>query len=60
MTITLADRFGVTPWAIMREDCGQVIATINHFLEMADKKENELPKGNTIKTTVKDDGFWNF
>jgi hypothetical protein len=44
----------------MREDCGQVISTINHFLEMADKKENELPKGNQIKTTVKDDGFWNF
>lgn len=44
----------------MREDCNEVIATINHFLEMADKKENELPKGNQIKTTVKDDGFWNF
>lgn len=60
MTITIADRFGVTPFVIFREDCNEVIATINHFLEMADKKGNELPKGNQIKTTVKDDGFWNF
>ena len=60
MTITIADRFGVTPFVIFREDCNEVIATINHFLEMADKKENEPPKGNQIKTTVKDDGFWNF
>lgn len=43
----------MTPFDLFREDCGEVIAIINHFVE---KGKEEQPE----QAPAEYDGFWDF
>ena len=53
LTITLADRFKVTPFDIFRENCDDVIQLINFFIQ---KGEDDDTEGGNVQSA--DDGFW--
>ncbi|MBQ3969755.1 MAG: hypothetical protein II685_04635 [Clostridia bacterium] len=51
LTITLANRFQMTPFEILKQDCDEVIDIVNHIIE---KSEENKP------ITPKQDNFWDF
>jgi hypothetical protein len=56
LTVTIADRFRITPFEMFAQDCDEVISLINYFLE---KSETEGKKPKQQPPTV-NDGFWDF
>lgn len=53
LTLTLSERFKITPFKLYKQDCFEVIALINHFIAKADDvDEKPQHKFNA-------DGFWN-
>ena len=52
-TFTLADRYHITPFELYRQDCEEVIMTINFFVAKADEKDEDKPESIY-------DGFWDF
>jgi hypothetical protein len=44
-TFTLSRYFAMTPFALMEQDCDEVIMILNHFIN----KSSELPKEDTPK-----------
>ena len=54
LSVTIADRFKMTPFQLYREDCDAVITLINFYLNKGAPKE-------TAKTKPMNyDGFWDF
>ena len=51
LTITLANRFQMTPFEILKQYCDEVIDIVNHIIE---KSEENKP------ITPKQDNFWDF
>ena len=55
LSITLADRFKMTPFELFQQDCGEVIALINYFIE-----KGETEKKPKQRQPQAGDGFWDF
>ena len=56
LTVTIADRFRMTPFEMFAQDCDEVISLINYFLEKG-KAGNKKPKQ---QPPTVNDGFWDF
>ena len=54
LSITIADRFHITPFELYKQDCGEVIDLINYFLEKSEAEEKKP------KPPAAEDGFWDF
>lgn len=55
LTITIADRFKMTPFEIFAQDCDEVISLINYFIIKGEETENKKPQQPQAA-----DGFWDF
>lgn len=55
LTITIADRFHITPFELFQQDCDEVISVINYFVIKGEETENKKQK----QPQAADD-FWNF
>ena len=53
LSVTISDRFKMTPFQLFAEDCDEVINIINYFLNKTPNK-TEKPK------PILYDGFWDF
>ena len=53
LSVTIADRFKMTPFQLYREDCDEVITLINFYLNKG-KTETKAPQ------MIQYDGFWDF
>lgn len=54
LSVTIADRFRMTPFELYREECDEVISLINYYLEKDTPKKTAKPK------PMNYDGFWDF
>lgn len=48
----MADRYHITPFELYRQDCDEVIMTINFFVAKGDEEDEHKEPVN--------DGFWDF
>lgn len=55
LTITIADRFRMTPFEVFAQDCDEVVSLINYFLVKDQKKPKSKATGKK-----QNDGFWDF
>lgn len=56
LTVTIADRFHITPFELFKQDCDEVISLINYFLAKSET-ESKKPKQRQPQAN---DGFWDF
>ena len=52
--MTLSERLKMTPFDLFREDCGEVIAIINHFVEKGQRRT----AGNKLLRCMTDFGIF--
>lgn len=63
VTVTIARSFGISPFEVMREDAGDVILLVNHFIEKAGEgyakpRNDEKPKRKKVNSQTATGGWF--